>query len=598
MSFGVESLDPATLKKSGRRPIPQAHQREIIDHCRKLGIVTAAFYVLGFLQDDWDSIAATIDYAIDLGSTFAQFKILTPYPGTPMFKQLEPLLTETDWEKFDGYTPTFKHPNLTDRELRYLLGAAYKRFYMRPSYLANFLKIQNSRAFASGSAGWISRVNASGITSRGECADVARSRRMLTAISRYGARVLPEHRRARRGLQGPRRVHRRPPHRTSSKRHSPRDTGGAAARHRGLVRAHGVLLHSESARLSARLGDHLSGADVLGRCRRSRRVAGLKVGVRGRRSGDVQYGPCGLRARDHAEHARGRADASLRAAVRHGRDSRHRAAARPARHRRLRARARRHVRRPSRRHVRRCRDLQFSDAEAVEPATVVGWRSCAAGRSPQHVRQLAYAAAWPDEKRITSRLLFGRLQRIFIKPWVFTISMFPILWVAAWIDANPDVYLWEKIRPLDPLPDVYTERFPNVQAAIGLEALKKLDDWTEQTRAHAHAMDRALADLPGISVPTVPPKRTHVYYQYLRLRTATRRARREVRPQGDRYRDAPRRRLSGDGNVRGCSRRASGRTRRRQSGRRDAGPRLLIFNRRADSASRWVVRDVLTHAAT
>ena len=38
----------------------------------------------------------------------------------------------------------FKHPNLTGRELRFLLGAAYTRFYMRPSYLANFLKIQNS----------------------------------------------------------------------------------------------------------------------------------------------------------------------------------------------------------------------------------------------------------------------------------------------------------------------------------------------------------------------------------------------------------------------------------------------------------------------
>jgi anaerobic magnesium-protoporphyrin IX monomethyl ester cyclase len=144
MSFGVESLDPATLKKSGRRPIPQGHQREILDHCRKKGIVTAAFYVLGFLQDDWSSIAATIDYATDLGSTYAQFKILTPYPGTPMFKQLEPLLTETDWEKFDGYTPTYRHPNLTERELKFLLGAAYTRFYVRPSYLANFLKIQNS----------------------------------------------------------------------------------------------------------------------------------------------------------------------------------------------------------------------------------------------------------------------------------------------------------------------------------------------------------------------------------------------------------------------------------------------------------------------
>jgi len=154
MSFGVESLDPATLKKSGRRPIPRSHQRQIIEHCRRKGIVTAAFYVLGFLQDDWGSIAATIDYAIDLGSTFAQFKILTPYPGTPMFKQLEPRLTERDWEKYDGYTPTFDHPNLKADELRFLLGAAYKRFYMRPSYLANFLEIQNTAV-----RDWVSRLD-------------------------------------------------------------------------------------------------------------------------------------------------------------------------------------------------------------------------------------------------------------------------------------------------------------------------------------------------------------------------------------------------------------------------------------------------------
>ena len=171
MSFGVESLDPVTLKKSGRRPIPQSHQREIIGHCRTLGIVTAAFYVLGFLQDDWNSVAATIDYATDLGSTFAQFKMLTPYPGTPMFRQLEPLLTETDWEKYDGFTPTFKHPNLTERELRFLLGAAYKRFYMRPSYLANFLKIQNGAIRE-----WVSRMDrrVNALHAREEIADISR----------------------------------------------------------------------------------------------------------------------------------------------------------------------------------------------------------------------------------------------------------------------------------------------------------------------------------------------------------------------------------------------------------------------------------------
>ncbi|HKF68664.1 MAG TPA: DegT/DnrJ/EryC1/StrS family aminotransferase, partial [Vicinamibacterales bacterium] len=66
----------------------------------------------------------------------------------------------------------------------------------------------------------------------------------------------------------------------------------------------------------------------------------------------------------------------------------------------------------------------------------------------------------------------------------------------------------------DPLPDVYTERFPNAQAAIGLAALEMLDEWTERTRRHVRVMDRALEGLPGITVPYVPSKRTHVYYQY------------------------------------------------------------------------------------
>ena len=145
MSFGVESVAPATLKKVGRRPIPEPHQREVLRRCRELGIVTAAFYVIGFAEDTWDSIGATIDYAIDLGSTVAQFKILTPYPGTPLFKRMQGAITEKDWERFDGFTPTFTHPSLTHAELRFLLGNAYTRYYMRPSFLTNYLRIGTPR---------------------------------------------------------------------------------------------------------------------------------------------------------------------------------------------------------------------------------------------------------------------------------------------------------------------------------------------------------------------------------------------------------------------------------------------------------------------
>jgi radical SAM superfamily enzyme YgiQ (UPF0313 family) len=143
--FGVESYSPETLRKVARRPIPPRHQSAIVDHCRVRGIVTAAQYVLGFLQDDWSSIAQTIAYAVALDSTFAQFKVLTPYPGTALWRQLQPRVHEQDWQKFDGFTPTFTHPNLTADELQFLLGAAYARYYMRPSWLGAYFRVRSRR---------------------------------------------------------------------------------------------------------------------------------------------------------------------------------------------------------------------------------------------------------------------------------------------------------------------------------------------------------------------------------------------------------------------------------------------------------------------
>jgi anaerobic magnesium-protoporphyrin IX monomethyl ester cyclase len=142
VTFGVESVDPTTLKRVGRRPIPPEHQRSIVSYCRDKGITTEGFFVIGFLTDSVESIRATIDYAIDLNPTAALFKILTPFPGTPLFKHMKPLITETDWEKFDGYTPTFRHPNLSHKELLHLLGLAYTRFYVRPSFGLNYFGIK------------------------------------------------------------------------------------------------------------------------------------------------------------------------------------------------------------------------------------------------------------------------------------------------------------------------------------------------------------------------------------------------------------------------------------------------------------------------
>ena len=179
----------------------------MIDWCRTNGIVTAAFYVLGFPQDDWSSIAATIDYAIDIGSTVAQFKLLTPYPATPLWKQLAPRIYETDWEKFDGFTPTFEHPTLKPAELRFLLERGVQSL-LHAAVLRDGLGARAREAGAVVHAPHGRPRRASPHARRD--GDDVEGRDMLTAICRYGPRVLPDTRAHRPRVPGTRRADRGP----------------------------------------------------------------------------------------------------------------------------------------------------------------------------------------------------------------------------------------------------------------------------------------------------------------------------------------------------------------------------------------------------
>jgi perosamine synthetase len=127
---------------------------------------------------------------------------------------------------------------------------------------------------------------------------------------------------------------------------------------------------------------------------------------------------------------------------------------------------------------------------------------------------LAYAERWPSEERVLKRIRMARLERSLMDPSVFSVTIFPILWAASFFEARPDVYLWENIRPLAPFPPTYPERYSNVQAAIGLAGLERIDGWTETTRAHARFMSEALSGFPGVQPPPAPTDRVHVYYQY------------------------------------------------------------------------------------
>ena len=119
---------------------------------------------------------------------------------------------------------------------------------------------------------------------------------------------------------------------------------------------------------------------------------------------------------------------------------------------------------------------------------------------------MAEAEPWPSENDVVKKMWLGRFERVVIRRDIFKWSLYPILWVASYLQANPDVYLWDRIKPLDRFPPSYRQRYTNVQAAIGLEGLKHLDWWTCRTVAHASAMTAALPSTPvETPAPTSAP---------------------------------------------------------------------------------------------
>ena len=161
-------------------------------------------------------------------------------------------------------------------------------------------------------------------------------------------------------------------------------------------------------------------------------------------------------------------------------------------------------------------DASFFSFQAFKPLNTYGgglaWlRDADVAR---RVGEMADAEEWPSEKRVESILTQGKWQHTFIRPKVFTWSLFPVWYVASFTGSKPEERLWENVRPLDPLPPHYRGRFSNVQAAMGLAGLKHLPEFIERTRRHARILDNLLGDIPGVTIPRTPQGQTHVYYQY------------------------------------------------------------------------------------
>ena len=140
VKVGVESGDEEVLKDANRFTIKKDEQLAKIRELEKNNILVSAMFIIGFPSDNESSIMKTIRYAQKLNTTFSQFSVWTPYPGTPVFKEHENEIIAKKFEEFTQYNLVFKHKVLSAERIRILLGRAYTMYYRRLNWFFKFLK--------------------------------------------------------------------------------------------------------------------------------------------------------------------------------------------------------------------------------------------------------------------------------------------------------------------------------------------------------------------------------------------------------------------------------------------------------------------------
>jgi radical SAM superfamily enzyme YgiQ (UPF0313 family) len=129
--IGFETLSDANLSQSNKKQNLGRDYNEAIARLHSLGVMINGSFVFGLDDDGPDVFKKTVDWGVEQGLTTSTYHILTPYPGTRLFADMEAQgrILHYDWEKYDTRTVVYKTAGLTAKQLKQGYEWAYKSFY-------------------------------------------------------------------------------------------------------------------------------------------------------------------------------------------------------------------------------------------------------------------------------------------------------------------------------------------------------------------------------------------------------------------------------------------------------------------------------------
>jgi len=128
---GFETLSNDGLKGAGKRQNLGRSYREVVRRLDSLGVMINGSFVFGLDGDDRDVFARTVDWAVNVGITTATFHILTPYPGTQLFDEMDARnrVVTHNWDLYDTRHVVYQPTCMSPEELKRGYDWAYEEFY-------------------------------------------------------------------------------------------------------------------------------------------------------------------------------------------------------------------------------------------------------------------------------------------------------------------------------------------------------------------------------------------------------------------------------------------------------------------------------------
>lgn len=123
VGIGIESPNPETLRLLNKQNTADDVEKAIA-LCRKHGIGTEGYFILGSLNETASESRTYPAYARSIGLQQALFMVMTPYPGTDVYGAYlrENRIHSHDWDLYNNFSPVVSAGGMERQELVELLA--------------------------------------------------------------------------------------------------------------------------------------------------------------------------------------------------------------------------------------------------------------------------------------------------------------------------------------------------------------------------------------------------------------------------------------------------------------------------------------------